>query len=791
MEGTQLPPARTPPTARTQSLPAVHPMAERGSEGSSQHVTVHTPKRTPFPAVTEMEKQRASEARESRYYAGAVGRIKRKCSELPPFGVPEVLMGITGALAILATIASATGHIAEEDKDYAAYPYGLFAFFTAFGLRAQIPSVIIQGLLLILAIILLSESIPELSVVYGGYQRLCGWLILAGLLGGWGIKFLVLAGHHFCRPKAQNYEEFLRDGDQRSPTPRSSEAKNSMAKNSTAPTSDKSSMETTDEKKLPLSAPPKLRRLRTEYQAAVMEVTKQLGGLQNAASPSSARGYYRDKGNYFKSGVERDELGVINGGVQDPRLGVGHRYFPPFRCWEVLTPILLVTALALCIYYEVEGKHAPDADLVEAGIVIISYVAYCLSLSRFDSKYLAWTILFIIIVLTSLFAQVIVIAMRTDGKTIITLVGNVLACTVWILRVINDVVYKIRKGKKKNPMKEALYDALRKRGFQTGDVLITGSVASFADYVARLATASAWGHVAIVIRGVSTRSRVLFAVGNWLQRMPGPMKRWVLSRAPSYRTLHELAPAIVSSLSETKLEQGERGELHLDMVDVLNSASVIDAKVGDIPAKHIEHCKKYQVKVPRSKNKLYVVEAVGTGTRMVTLEKFMAFWHDRRYEYVAWRPLYCKNAEADHHPFYLGYDSAKILAGRPYVNFWGLLKGPFFRAVGCCETDRQPLSFFCSSMAGRIYSELRILKPEIDPQIDLQTLTPGDFGDDGAQTAVVEQMRDPWTLGSVVYLGMPKRPRTLRFMQRLFSVANVEPADLGADKVVQAVSMLY
>ena len=49
-----------------------------------------------------------------------------------------------------------------------------------------------------------------------------------------------------------------------------------------------------------------------------------------------------------------------------------------------------------------------------------------------------------------------------------------------------------------------------------------------------------------------------------------------------------------------------------------------------------EHEKRFPLKIPTSPSGLYVIEAVGSGTRMVTIESFFDFWCRRRREKVAW-----------------------------------------------------------------------------------------------------------------------------------------------------------
>eukprot|EP00465_Bigelowiella_longifila_P005930 CAMPEP_0185269982 /NCGR_PEP_ID=MMETSP1359-20130426/41211_1 /TAXON_ID=552665 /ORGANISM="Bigelowiella longifila, Strain CCMP242" /LENGTH=287 /DNA_ID=CAMNT_0027861383 /DNA_START=62 /DNA_END=925 /DNA_ORIENTATION=- len=200
---------------------------------------------------------------------------------------------------------------------------------------------------------------------------------------------------------------------------------------------------------------------------------------------------------------------------------------------------------------------------------------------------------------------------------------------------------------------------------------------------------------------------------------------------------------------------------------------------SDLPDHVLRHCTRFPCKVKRSRDDLYAVEAVGTGSRMVTLEAFMDFWYNKRSEFVAWRALYKRSAETEHDytKIKLDWESAKIVAGRPYVNPCELISGPLFRVVGCrcSEGKASAPSFFCSSLVASLYTKFNLLNGDLTPR----DITPGDFGDDGAQTSVVKHMASGWTLGSVVYVRYPKRKIFPKRLLRLLSMR--DDVNLGGD----------
>jgi len=642
---------------------------EKALEKVSDTATPQAPPSASLPERRNHDVQALSTEKDEKdtYRRPFVDEVRGKCKELPPFGVPEILIGICGCLAVATSVVSAQGFLRDEDKDQTAYPFALLAFFTAFGLRSQIPAMIIQGSLVIFAVLLLTSS-AHLGSVFGVYQKLAGGLILCGLSLGWLAKILVLGGHHCCRPKGLSYNELI-----------SSE------------------------------------RGRAERKENVEVIHRLVHSANDQFDRATAhRQNYHVNGRYWQAGVQRRELGVINSGLGRGYLCYRGRFFPPFRCWEALTGAMIAAGIAVAIV-ELSRDHTSDFNSV--GLIIGNYCSLLLSVSRFDGKCLFWTVLLVAIILCQLIIESTLVASgKRSAKQLAPSIGLFVLGFLWILRGISEIWRKYTKTFDHSTHKRALHEVLMKRGFQTGDLLITGSVGSLADYVARIFTHAAWGHVAIVVKHSNARIRTLFAVGNWLQRMPRRMKRWMQEEHGFFGSedLTKLAPILMEHITDQQMHNETKQRVALvNMAIVLRRLVRVNSSSADkdnnvngkekgeqkwasssqereggaqenggeekqnddvLPDHVLQHCTRFPCKVKRSKDDLYAVEAVGTGSRMVTLETFMDFWYNKRSEFVAWRPLYKRylrhkrsTETGSKDTIKLDYESAKIVAGRPYV----------------------------------------------------------------------------------------------------------------------------
>eukprot|EP00466_Bigelowiella_natans_P009136 jgi/Bigna1/87660/estExt_fgenesh1_pg.C_220199 len=110
------------------------------------------------------------------------------------------------------------------------------------------------------------------------------------------------------------------------------------------------------------------------------------------------------------------------------------------------------------------------------------------------------------------------------------------------------------------------------------------TVGSLADYVARIFTHAAWGHVAIVVKHSNARIRTLFAVGNWLQRMPRRMKRWMQEEHGFFGSedLTKLAPILMEHITDQQMHNETKQRVALvNMAIVLRRLVRVNSSSAD------------------------------------------------------------------------------------------------------------------------------------------------------------------------------------------------------------------
>ena len=704
-----------------------------------------------------------SQAASSTYEMPLVeSKVKARCKELPPFGVPEILIGLSGALMAIGILVNLYARLTHSDREYTIYPCFLLAFFTAFGLRAMIPSVIIQGVLVIyMGFLFDPRDLLAGKRTWGKFKLTVAYVILFGILLGWAVKACVIYGHHCCRPRGALYRRFARSSRQDKES-KDVEAETSevfrkwvenemrLLKQRTLGISENSSNDsktTTRSSRFPAKpgtkSPPNIARADLKRKMSIRS--------ENLP--------------YFRDGVHRD-VGVLNSAFQNAGFYHDNRYFPSFKCWEVATAVG-VAASSVTV-----GISESDKNFTASGLILrlMHLTAVLMSLSRFDSKYLGWTIaIFVLLALEGLVVVILINIESSDfARRMLTYIGVFVLFAIWSVRGGFECAYQIEKRGKKSEKKAIQQAHLQVRGFQTGDVMLTGSVASLVDYAARLGTASAWGHVAVVVKDVGPLERALFAIGHWLQRMPRPVKAWVLETTGGLSAI-DLASECIEALTKEQIEESKVEICVVDMLNLLAKVKTVQKRLleGGVeayspPPAAEAHCQKRPCKIPFSRYGVYVVEAVGSGSRLLSVEKFMDTWYLSKREFVAWRPLYRKSQDGKvTQDLKMDMKLALKLAGHPYVTPCELITGPFFRARArrcCCGGDDvEMLPFFCSSLVGLVYSHYGLF------DTDWKKLTPGDFGDDGAQTSVVNTMRDGWSLGTPLYLSKRKKP----LMQRI------------------------
>ena len=165
-------------------------------------------------------------------------------------------------------------------------------------------------------------------------------------------------------------------------------------------------------------------------------------------------------------------------------------------------------------------------------------------------------------------------------------------------------------------------------------------------------------------------------------------------------------------------------------------------------------------------NGVYVLETVGVGSRLVSVDRWMDTWFRRRRERVAWRPLLhvppsesTRAAAGGARPRVEGLDLAAVrkYAGRPYAFGLALLLGGMrwgggsdggggdeHRAAGKVRVR----AHYCTTLVAQFLCDAGVLRPDVEPF----RMVPRDFGDDTSRYGAERCLAAPWHLGPIVYL---------------------------------------
>ena len=149
--------------------------------------------------------------------------------------------------------------------------------------------------------------------------------------------------------------------------------------------------------------------------------------------------------------------------------------------------------------------------------------------------------------------------------------------------------------------------------------------------------------------------------------------------------------------------------------------------------------KRYVRWMRRSTCGVYAIEAIGTGTRMMPLERFFKFWWRNRRERIAWRPLYCVSSTPEKRhdlTFQAGID----LVGQRYVSLLELIlvairtnltSRPDSNYEDLSKTVRR--RFFCSEFTTAALKRMKLIEEKsiVDGHVQ-----PGDYGSDYGEYVV-------------------------------------------------------
>jgi hypothetical protein len=165
--------------------------------------------------------------------------------------------------------------------------------------------------------------------------------------------------------------------------------------------------------------------------------------------------------------------------------------------------------------------------------------------------------------------------------------------------------------------------------------------------------------------------------------------------------------------------------------------------------------KRYVRWMRRSDIGIYAIEAIGSGTRMMPLERFFKFWWRHRRERIAWRPLYCVSGSPIKRPE-LTFQAGIDLVGQRYVNLLELvLVAIRTNLTSRPESSYEDLSmtvrrrFFCSEFTTAALKRMKLIEEKsiIDGHVQ-----PGDYGSDYGEYAVNNFLEGNWQFAELVNL---------------------------------------
>ena len=367
-------------------------------------------------------------------------------------------------------------------------------------------------------------------------------------------------------------------------------------------------------------------------------------------------------------------------------------------------------------------------------------------------------------------------------------------CFIWILRFVASFKAGcygrfMTSGKRREADTQySTYEKqLMQRGFQTGDILVTGSdIFGPSSFIAQCTTVTPFGHVAVLLRNPDPRLRAAFGLATIISKLGFFMKGEIASMIkPEYRKgnwdklgrgekCRRLALITAKALSKQDLRLARRNEFegggrlflrfisrHLDLKDgkpleqrdmfqrwlqkyvfakmcsnffELNQLKQNRYDSGKIVRFGMNKGQKRYVRwMRRSTCGVYAIEAIGTGTRMMPLERFFKFWWRNRRERIAWRPLYCVSSTPEKRhdlTFQAGID----LVGQRYVSLLELIlvairtnltSRPDSNYEDLSKTVRR--RFFCSEFTTAALKRMKLIEEKsiVDGHVQ-----PGDYGSD-------------------------------------------------------------
>ena len=740
--------------------------------------------------LKEKFRDRMARARERRAEwlrnARARGRCTCKCgivphmhgNPFPPFGVAEVIFLLfTVLMLVLVPLkAMGVGNSSPAWSPFTEYTIFVFSFFATFGLR----QLFLQSILLVFIIAagswaLTATHIDEKTPLN---LHLMGALALIGLALGWGVRYLVIAGTHWYRPPGVYYEEFLkRDGPRRT----------------------------------------------LSDVVDVLEMTELEESKQNASDDEE-----EDNGSTKLNSLllewERDEVGLLPTFSESERWSFwqgSYNWVPSLRVWEAFT--IFVLALCWILYGILAGTKSKrdstssEPTSSEVALHVTNYLVFLLSLSRFDARRMLWTTLMALALLAQIIVTTLLAALIVDFSqwkmVTMTFMGMCFSTILWSLRCF--VAWKYFGELKREGAEARLrqWSALKNRQFKTGDILLTGSSTDPTAIVAEWGTLTAWGHTGCILSEPAPEVRVAFVIGYWLCRLPIHLKRPLMKKLyHSASRCHNVSIAAVRMAEVWKMKRmqeinGDDDESEkLAVVDLiletfgLNEDEIPSGIFGMTFFGLRSHEKRYPIKIPRSPSGYYVAEAVGHGSRLVSLEGFMNLWCVKKKEKVAFRPMVATNSAhnqsgpmlspGDAHRSNLDlFQDCSGLVGKRYPLLFNVYLSLLHLSVtsdappqrsassevlptvsradsstsissetplqGGCAGDAfrggdAPERYFCSTFVCAVLQKLSMMKME--PDIRLGDFMPRNFVDESTGHSVVSHLESPWLLGPLCYL---------------------------------------
>jgi hypothetical protein len=716
----------------------------------------------------------------------------RRCahSEIPPFGVPELVCLIFTIISTVTLVLKTHGIGRVSTSAFAEDGPMICAFFIAFGIRQLFLRSVLIALIVVSSICaIVSDSAQQAA----GLERRVNWylvgvLALVGLAVGLLTRGALLFGSHMCLSKGMSYRVFCEERDHVREA-RLNQRGSTENVSTLLPTQ---SNENGKSKILVADHPAALPDARHQVALSRLQTTRRW---------------------------KHDAVGILNAPGVHCSLwqSVGaFDVFPELRCWETLTLCMLVgTAVGVSL----ESQSPSDDE--EASIVsFLSMFCSLLSLSRFDSRYLFWTLMVGLLIFGNLVAVLTLSYVPHEtgsrlvkNKTVTTLLPYsadedvmrlvlnqiVSACLfiLWTARLLRAAFYIPSTRRAEIALHATQVANLQGRGFQTGDVLLCGTPASCVSCIAEFETMSEWGHVAMICREPSIRVRTAFALGHWLIRLPRltrpllfPLRQKMrhaiekhLARSENVGLEHcaniyakTAVQAVrlfggggIAGVQELEKLAKASPDTHrvMELLDSAFHAGDKSISAGMDPAllhALFEHEKRFPLKIPTSPSGLYVIEAVGSGTRMTTIESFFDFWCRRRREKVAWRPLISTTFPSIELALHL--DDVSDLVAKVYPPLCKILSNAMETSTlcstkqpGCCccyqEKRKRSQPYFCSSFVAVALREMDVLGPGWDKAVDRAHVVPSDFADDSRANAIIGHFKDNWwELGELLALSL-------------------------------------